>query len=255
MTDALDALRGGVVLAELGGWGDGPYCARHGKGAALVLMGTYIVDPGDTVPYDPAFVFKPDRRAYGDYLRRHVAAARGSGAAVGVSVIAVDVEHSVDFLLAAEEAGADYTSLCLHSTMEMFVTAGTSSALLPRENWPRLREHLTRCLTALNRPLIVKIGLGRMPDAEQALAEMAAVGVQVIHANVGSAAAPPGQDVIRRLKRHSGFLIVSGGISALEQAQAACAAGADAVAIGTAAMQDADLCGRLQAALRGTRPA
>lgn len=39
-------LKNGVVLAELGGYGDGPYCAKHGAGTALVMMGTYIVDPG-----------------------------------------------------------------------------------------------------------------------------------------------------------------------------------------------------------------
>ena len=44
MQKDFDNLRNGVVLAELGGYGDGPYCAKHGLGAALVMMGTYIVD-------------------------------------------------------------------------------------------------------------------------------------------------------------------------------------------------------------------
>jgi hypothetical protein len=54
-------LKNGVVLAELGGYGDGPYCARHGAGAALVMLGTYIVDAGSDVPYPSHFVFKPGR--------------------------------------------------------------------------------------------------------------------------------------------------------------------------------------------------
>ena len=62
MRGVLDRLRNGVVLAELGGYGDGPYCAKHGAGAALVMLGTYIVDDGENVPYDPRFVFKPGRR-------------------------------------------------------------------------------------------------------------------------------------------------------------------------------------------------
>lgn len=253
MAQPWDSLRRGVVLAELGGWGDGPYCARHGKGAALVMMGTYIVDSGTSVPYDPAFVFKPDRSAYTDYLSRHVAAARESGAAVGVSVVSVDIEHTVDFLRAAEEAGADCTSLCLHSVMDMFLRAGMSSALLWRENWPRLRQCLTLCRQALIRPFIAKIGFSRLPDAEQAVGEITAAGVHLIHANVGRVTATEGQDRIRRLKAHGAFVIAGGGISSADHAVSALEAGADAVAVGTAAMKDPALCGKLQTALRERR--
>ena len=102
MDDPISQLKNGVVLAELGGYGDGPYCAEYGAGAALVMLGTYIVDAGDDVPYSPDFVFKPGRRNYADYLQHHVAAARQSGAAVGVSVVSVDLDDSIDFLVAAE---------------------------------------------------------------------------------------------------------------------------------------------------------
>lgn len=253
MTQPWDALQRGVVLAELGGWGDGPYCARHGKGAALVVMGTYIVDSGDSVPYDPPFVFKPDRNAYMEYLSHHVPAARESGAAVGVSVVSVDIDHTVDFLRAAEDAGADYVSICLHSVMEMFMSAGMSSALLWRENWPRLREYVALCLQTLSRPLIAKIALSRLPDAEQAVGEMAAVGLQLVHANVGRVTSAEGTDLIHRLKAYGCFLIAGGGISSAADAVHAIEAGADAVAVGTAAMKDPTFCEKLQVDLRDRR--
>jgi len=252
VTDALERLRNGVVLAELGGHGDGPYCAKHGAGSALVVMGTYIVDASDFVPYPPAFVFKPGRSSYADYLRKHVRAARESGAAVGVSVVGVDLDDTIDFMLAAEDAGADYVSLCLHSGMDMFVSVGLSCALLWRENWPRLRQHLTACLQAVRTPLIAKIGVTRMPDDEQAVGEMAAVGVRLVHANLGEVATDRGRDFIQRLKEHGVFLVAGGGIRSVGDARRAMEAGADAVAVGTAAMHDAALCGRLQAALRSS---
>ncbi len=46
MSEAIQDIKEGVVLAELGGYGDGPYCATHAANAALAMMGTYIVDPG-----------------------------------------------------------------------------------------------------------------------------------------------------------------------------------------------------------------
>jgi tRNA-dihydrouridine synthase len=249
-SDRLAQLKNGVALAELGGYGDGPYCAKHGAGAALVVMGTYIVDASDRVPYPAGFVFKPGRENYAGYLRQHIAEARRSGAAVGVSVVSVRLEDSIDFLAAAEEAGADYVSLCLHSVMEMFVSRGLSSALLWRENWPRLREQVGACLAALRGPFIAKVGLSRMPDAEQAVGELVSAGVPIVHANVGTAASARGEEVIRQLRKHGAFLMVSGGISKVEQARRALAAGADAVAVGTAAMENPGLCGQLQTALR-----
>jgi tRNA-dihydrouridine synthase len=251
MADGWDALRRGVALAELGGYGDGPYCAQHGRGAALVLLGTYVIDRGDDVPYAPSFVFKPDPEAYSPYLRQHVAVARQGGAAVGVSAVSVDADQMIDFLRAAEEAGADYVSACLHSTMPMFTEVGMSSALLRREHWPRLRQQMARCLDRLTRPFIVKVGFPTLPDAEEAVGEMASVGVRAVHANVGDVRSAEGRRLIRRLSRHGVFLIVSGGIRSPAEAEAALEAGAGAVAVGTAAMADATLCGRLQEALRG----
>ncbi len=110
MEKDVENLLNAVVLAELGGYGDGPYCAQYGAGAALVMLGTYIVDPGDSVPYHKDFVFKPGRSNYQAYLEHHITAARAGGAQVGISVVSVDLRDTVDFLQAAQEAGADYAS-------------------------------------------------------------------------------------------------------------------------------------------------
>jgi len=239
------------VLAELGGYGDGPYCAKHGAGAGLVMLGTYIVDPGDSVPYPSAFVFKPGRSNYAGYLAEHVSAARASGAKVGVSVVSVDVADSVDFLAAAEQAGADYASLCAHSTMEMFVSANVSSALCRRENWDQLGKWAQAILNAVQIPVIFKIGLHDTTDTVGAVDVMTAAGVPIVHINVGNT--DPGSEGLAAIKKIRGrcpALIAGGGVKDPEGARRVLQAGADAVAIGTAAMKDSGLCGRIQARLR-----
>ncbi len=249
MVNSHEQLKDGVVLAEIGSHSNGPWCAKHGAGSALVVLGTFIVDARDDVPYNPDFVFKPGRENYGDYLNEHVAAARDSGAAVGVSVASVNLDDTIDFLLAAEEAGADYISECLHSTMDMFVSRGLSSALLRQENWPALREWISVLLDATSLPFIAKIGVHDTPNTEQAVEVMAEAGVKIIHANLHDALSDEGLQALSRLKSSGLFLIIGGGIKTAEQAGRVIAAGADAVAVGTAAMQDPGLCGRLQAAL------
>ena len=244
-------LKNGVVLAELGGHGDGPYCARHGAGAALVMLGTYIVHPEDGVPYPPHFVFRPGRAHYAGYLQEHVQAARASEALVGVSVVSVKPADSVDFLLAAEEAGADYVSLCAHSTMEMFLRTNTSSALCYRRNWAALREWAGAIVEAVRVPAIFKLGMDDTPDMLGAVDVLIEAGVPVIHMNVrcvdeGSA----GLQMIRRLAEKEVVRIAGGGVKDVADARRVLAAGADAVAIGAAAMKDAGLCRRIQGKIR-----
>ena len=140
MTELVESIKDGVVLAELGGYGDGPYCARHGKGAAMVAMGTYVVDPGQSVPYPEKFVFKPGSANYRDYLNEHVTTARGSGAKVCVSVISVALTDSIEFIQVAEAAGADAVSLCAYSVMEMFTSAGLGMALCRSQNREQLQQ-------------------------------------------------------------------------------------------------------------------
>lgn len=245
MEDIKNALTKGVVLAELGGHGDGPYCASHGKNATLVVMGTYIVDPGDSVPYPEHFVFKPGRKQYSPYLKEHISEARKSGAAVGISIVCIKTKDEIDFLQAAEEAGVDFISLCLHSTMSMFVDVGLSSALLHRENREVMRKRVKEVLDATTRPLIIKMGTAKTKYPVEAVKELTDLGVPIIHANVPKSPEPRNTEIIHSLKEHSPWLIVGGGIQNTEDAEAVIQAGADAVSVGKAAMEDPHLCGRL----------
>ena len=252
MASSFPDLQNCVVLAELGGWGDGPYCAKHGAGGALVILGTYIVDASDNVEYPKHFVFKPGRSNYADYLKQHVLEARKSGAKVGVSVCCVELQDNVDFLQAAEEAGADYASYCAHSVMEMFASKNLSSKLCLREHWGTLRKWATTMAEAVNIPLIFKIGAEDSDEETVGAVEVIAeAGVPIVHINVeDSSSGSPGLETISALKGKCQVLIAGGGVKNTEDARRVLAVGADAVAIGTAAMHDPELIGKIQRELR-----
>ena len=249
MQKSFEELRNGVVLAELGGYGDGSYCAKHGKGAALVMLGTYIVDAGDSVPYPSHFVFKPDRQCYFPYLQEHIGIARSSGARVGISVISINVSDTVDFLKAAQDAGVDYASLCAHSAMNMFTSVGLGSALCRRENRAQLKEWAKAILKAVQLPVIFKIGF--QPDIIGAVNVITSAGIPIVHLNVGNTeSGSKSLAILGELKSKCPFLIGGGGIRNIEGAKRVLKAGADAVAIGTAAMKDPNFCGQIQNLLR-----
>lgn len=251
MTDSFDDLRNGVVLAELAGHGDGPYCAIHGHGGAMVILGSYIVDQGDEVDYPKHFVFKPGRANYADYLKDHVAEAAGCGGKVAVSVCCVELQDNVDFLQAAEQAGADYVSYCAHSTMDMFVSRELSSKFCRREHWANLRKWSSTLAQAVSIPVIFKIGAeGVEEDIIGAVEIMVEAGIPIININVhDTTAGSEGLRMISALKSKCELLIAGGGVKNIEDARRVVAAGADAVAIGTAAMNEPGLMGRIQKSL------
>ena len=252
MSNSIDSLKKGVVLAELGGYGNGPYCAKHGAGAALVMMGSYIVDPGDTVPYHKDFVFKPDKSVYVPYLQEHVAAAHSGGLKVGVSVATVELSHTLDFLSAAEDAGADYISLCAHSTMDMFVREHLGEELSRSENIDLQKKWAQAILDNTTVPVIFKIGLTESDRTIGAVHRLAEIGIPIVHINIETCnPGCRGLDVLGELRGVCQCLIAGGGITDIEDARRVLDAGADAVAVGTAAMKDPLLCGSLQKMLRG----
>jgi dihydroorotate dehydrogenase len=251
MRNPAEELRNGVVLAELGGQGNGPFCARNGAGAALVVMGTYVVDAGDAVPYPADFVFKPGRANYAGYLQEHVAAARGSGGKVGVSVISRELPDSVDFLQAAAAAGAGYVSLCAYSVMPMFTSVGLGVELCRRGNAARLRDWCTAIVKGVSLPLIIKMGLDEEQETSAAIGVMKECGVSLFHVAVDEAPQPAGLAAVKKLAATCPFLIVGGGIRDAQAARRVLEAGAGAVAIAGAAVKDPGVCGRIQRQLRG----
>lgn len=252
MDKPCEQLHNGVVLAELGGHGDGPYCAGHGAGGALVIMGTYIVDAGDKVPYPRHFVFKPGKKNYQDYLREHVAAAKDSRARVAVSVVCVELKDTLEFLQAAEEAGADYAAYCAYSTMKMFVSRGLGRALCGRGQRDNLKRCATEIVKAVSIPVIFKMGAEATPAETVEIVEtLAASGVPVVSIAVeGNMPGSAGLKTLSALRGTCSCLIGGGGISDETGARRMLESGADAVAIAAAAMNDPHLIGRIQKALR-----
>ena len=243
-------LQNGVVLAELGGHGNGPYCGEYGAGAALVLLGSYIVDDSDDVPYPADFVFKPGRANYADYLAQNVQAARASGAKVGVSVATVDLKDTVDFLQAAEEAGADYISLCAYSVMEMFTSRGLGSEIVRSQNQDKLEMWVSEILENTTVPLIFKFGFFDIPETNDAVDILSEMGVPIMHAVGDAESGSVGLRNIEKLTGRCKFLIGGGNVTDVDSARNILSAGADAVAVASAAMEDPTLLGRLQSQLR-----
>lgn len=252
MASAFSDLQNGVVLAELAGYGDGPYCAKHGAGGALVVLGSYIVDAGDDVDYPSHFVFKPPRDNYADYLKEHVSQARNCGGKVAVSVCSVKLSDNVDFLQATVDAGADYVSYCAHSVMEMFVSRNLSSKFCCREHYGTLRTWAATLAQAVSVPVIFKIGAHILDEQTiEAVEIMSESGIPIVNINIhNTSPSSPGLEMVSALKGKCQFLIAGGGIKDVEGARRVLSAGADAVAIGTAAMRDPLLIGNIQNSLR-----
>lgn len=250
MKQSFEDLQNGVVLAEMGGYGDGVFCAQYGKGAAIVFIGTYIVDSAENIHYPPRFVFPPGRKNYQAYLDEHIREAKKSGAKVAVSAIGSEIKDVADFLVAAEKAGADFVSLCAHSAMEFFTRQGLGYKLCKPENRENLKKWVSEILSATKRPFILKPGSVWHDYIIESVQIAAELGVPILHANLGLAFEPEGIETIRKLSQIFDFVIAGGGITGLDGAREVLAAGAGAVSVAKAAIQDQSFIERLSKELK-----
>lgn len=238
MAKAFEDLRNGVVLAELGGYGNGDFCLQYGRGAAIVIMGTYIIDSAKKIHYPQEFVLRPGGKNYQSYLNEHIKLAKKSGSKVAVSAIGSRVEDVIEFFVAAEAAGADFVSLCAHSAMEFFTKQGLGYKLCMPENHENLRMWLREILSATSKPLIFKPGSVWHDYIVESVRIAAEMGTPIVHANLGLAFEPQAIETIKQLSGIFDFVIAGGGITGAQSARAVLNAGAGAVSVAKAAMQD-----------------
>ncbi|MDD5659833.1 MAG: HisA/HisF-related TIM barrel protein [Actinomycetota bacterium] len=239
-------LKNRIVLSEMAGYTDGEFCAINGKDAALVMIGTYIISDLLSINYPKDFIFKPDKRDYFDYLVKNIFYAKKSGAKVGVSAVSIDIEDSVDFLIAAEEAGADYASYCAHSIMDIFISNNTSSALLLKDNRNRLREAIRTMVYKIKIPIIFKIGAFDNDNVLEAIDIIKEEGIDLIHINIGSNKKNlEGHEFLKKINRENLFIIAGGRVKNFNNARDIINSGADAVSIATASIKKPDLISRI----------
>lgn len=250
MKKSFEDLRNGVVLAELGGYGDGVICAQYGKGAAMVFMGTYIIDSAENIHYPPRFVFQPGRKNYQAYLDENIKEAKKSGAKVAVSAIGSEIGDVADFLAAAEKGGADFVSFCAHSAMEFFTRQGLGYKLCMPENRDNLKKWISGILSATTKPLILKPGSVWHDYIIESVRIAAQLGTPIVHANLGLAYEPQAIETIKELSQIFDFVIAGGGITGFEGAWQVLDAGAGAVSVAKAAIQDRSFIERLAKELK-----
>ena len=250
MIKKFNDLQKGIVLSELAGYTNGRFCAVNGKGASLVMLGTYIIDNSDSVNYPHGFVFKPGSNNYYSYLVGNITKAKESGAKVGVSVVSINMRDSLEFLLAAQKAGADFASYCAHSTMKMFINSNTSSALLLRKNWGELKKLIRSMLKNIEIPLIFKIGAFDNPDVIDVIELLKDEGISIIHVNIKSKPKNIGIDFLRNLNKENMLIIAGSGVRDIKSATRILETGVDTISIGAAAIKTPDICGNLQKLIR-----
>jgi tRNA-dihydrouridine synthase len=239
LDNSFEKVKNQLVLPELAGLADGPYAIKNGRGAALVMLGTYIISSEENVPYPKHFVFYPSSRIYRSYLKKHIALAGSAGSLVGVSAIGLNIDETVQFLQVSQEEGADFASLCVHSSMDMFNTAGLGRHMCHKENLSLLKSWTSALVENLDIPLIMKIYFENPKMTLPAIEVMTEEGAHAIHINIGSSGKDSqGLAYLSQVKERTSFLIAGGGIKTKEDVQRIFDAGAHSAAIGAEAMKD-----------------
>lgn len=242
MQNFYNDLKNRIVLAEMAGYSNGSFCIKNGAGAGLVMLGTYIIDASEKIPYPDGFFFGPHKNLYYDYLERNINIVKKEKIKVGVSAVSIDIKDTIRFLKKAQDLGADYLSYCAHSVMKMFLEADTSSALCLKKNHEKLKRLLHDLKDNLDLPVIIKLGIFDNEYVADAVNIIYDCGFNLFHINFEKTKnGSPGLELLGKVKNERIFVIAGGGIKNAEDVLRVLDKGADAVSIATAAIKKPDL--------------
>lgn len=237
-----DNLKNSIVLAEMAGYSNASFCIKNGAGSSLAILGTYIIDPSEKIPYPEEFYFKSDKNAYYDYLEKNINIIKKTKIKVGVSAVSIDIKDTIIFLKTAQELGADYLSYCAHSVMKMFLDKNTSSALCLKKNHEKLKRVLYDLNDSLDLPIIIKIGIFDNEFVMEAIKIICDCGFDLFHINFENMEnGSKGLESLKKVKNEKIFIIAGGGIKNTEDVLRVLHEGADAVSIANAAVKKHDL--------------
>lgn len=249
-----ERLRGGLFLSSMMGVTTGAWCAAHGRGAAMVQMGAYVLD----APEPRAGGFWPDSRpeALAAHLRAEFEAFRSSLGGGGAPLVSANVflceEKSVETSARAfTEAGGDLYELNVHGGIGGDRERGTGRFMFLPEHAEKLHRWVAR-LAATGVPLIVKAKSGVRADYAPHLERFEEAGVLAFHVNVRDEARGA-QDLaaLEAIRARTGLLLLASGYATdMRSVRRLFDAGADAVGIAEAARRESGLFLRLAAEAR-----
>ena len=121
-----------------------------------------------------------------------------------------------------------------------------------KTNWGTLEKWASAIVKVVSVPVIFKIGIhGTDEELVKTTEILTQAGVRIVHMNICDLSTRVERPkIISALQGKCEFLIAGGGIKTLEDAQRMLSFGADAVAIGKAAMENPELIEEIQSSLR-----
>jgi imidazole glycerol phosphate synthase subunit HisF len=122
--------------------------------------------------------------------------------------------------------------------------------MLMKKNWDHLERLTGKLLKKLSVPLIFKIGAHDNEDILPAFIFLKELGIKIFHINITSCLQDSrGMKFLDSLDKEEIFIIAGGGISDINGVKRILEQGADAAAIGNAAIRDPDIIRKIQSEL------
>jgi len=243
-----------VILAAMAGVCDGDFCLRAARaGAGMVTLGGLNFDEKTALAGE--MMKKRGRREFEvkldlleEFLRDEVSKALRGGAPVAVNVRAATLRGILFAGELVSRSGAKVLEIDAHCRQPEMVAAGAGQALLNRLEV--LSEWIARLKEAFNIKVILK-WRGNVVD-DLAVANMAKnAGVDAIHVDAMKSGVENGDlELIRRISENIDvFLIGNNSVRDVNSAIKMLNAGADAVSIARAALNDPSIVGKIALSL------
>jgi tRNA-dihydrouridine synthase len=228
-------LKGKLFLSSMMHYTDGRFCSERGLGSAMVQIGAYLAEPPAYGVLEHGWVLPPNREKCVEFLRREIEIIRDrlKGVRVCLNLATPRLEWGLEAAECFKDAGGDLLELNFHGGYKRYLEIGRLRAMVFPENRSELYRWLER-FSSMDFPVIAKFRLGVISDSDYMpiLDFIESLKMFGVHFNIrDEKSGKPCFEFIRHIRKYGFFILASGYVRSLKDAEMLFESGADMVGL------------------------
>lgn len=227
------SLKGKIFLSSMMHYTNGIFCYERGSGSAMVQIGAYLAEPPAYGILEHGWVLPPNREKCVEFLQREIEIVRDGlkGVKVCLNLATPRLEWGLEAAECFKDAGGDLLELNFHGGYKRYLELGRLRAMVLPENRSELYRWLER-FSLMDFPIIAKFRMGAVSDYMPILDFIESLKMFGVHFNIrDESSSKPCFEFIKQIRKYRFFILASGYIRSLRDAETLFELGADMVGL------------------------
>jgi tRNA-dihydrouridine synthase len=226
-------LKGKLFLSSMMHYTDGRFCSERGSGSSMVQIGAYLAEPPVYGVLEHGWVLPPNRERCTEFLHREMEIIRNrlKGVKVCLNLATPRLEWGLEAAECFKDAGGDLLELNFHGGYKRYLELGRLRAMVLPENRSELYRWLEK-FSSVDFPVIAKFRWGVISNYMPILDLIESLKLFGVHFNIrDETSGKPCFEFIKQIRKYGFFILASGYVRSLKDAETLFESGADMVGL------------------------